>query len=147
MDLLCHACITTGNLSYRFPFFETSATALCGSSWYVGVCVCACVCVCVCVCVCLRVILWVVSGYYLSRHHPLREFSLVPLNFDGKAMINSSLIPMTAGRFVGPGAVVPAHGSRCAVPCRPCPTSQCASLLAPLHHGHPRVSQEVLNNG
>ena len=32
MDLLCHACITTGNLSYRFPIFETSATALCGTT-------------------------------------------------------------------------------------------------------------------
>ena len=32
--LLCHPCITTVNLSYRFPIFETSATALCGSSWY-----------------------------------------------------------------------------------------------------------------
>ena len=34
VGLLCHPCITTVNLSYRFPIFETSATALCGSSWY-----------------------------------------------------------------------------------------------------------------
>ena len=26
---LCHPCITTAHLSYRFPIFETSATALC----------------------------------------------------------------------------------------------------------------------
>ena len=31
MDSLCHPCITTTNLSYRFPLFETSATALCGT--------------------------------------------------------------------------------------------------------------------
>ena len=32
VDSLCHPCITTTNLSYRFPFFcETSATALCGT--------------------------------------------------------------------------------------------------------------------
>ena len=35
MALLCHPCITTANLSYRFPIFETSATALCGSNWYI----------------------------------------------------------------------------------------------------------------
>ena len=34
MDLLCHAWLTRTNLSYRFPMFETSATALCSSSWY-----------------------------------------------------------------------------------------------------------------
>ena len=28
---LCHPCIATTHLSYRFPIFETSATALCGS--------------------------------------------------------------------------------------------------------------------
>jgi hypothetical protein len=28
---LCHPGITTTNLSYRFPIFETSATALCGT--------------------------------------------------------------------------------------------------------------------
>jgi hypothetical protein len=28
---LCHAWFTTTNLSYRFPIFETSATALCGT--------------------------------------------------------------------------------------------------------------------
>ena len=32
MALLCHPCITTANLSYRFPIFETSATALCGTT-------------------------------------------------------------------------------------------------------------------
>ena len=35
MELLCHPCTTTSNLPYRFPIFETSASALCGSSWYV----------------------------------------------------------------------------------------------------------------
>jgi len=30
VDLLCHPSFTTTNLSYRFPVFETSATALCG---------------------------------------------------------------------------------------------------------------------
>ena len=30
MDALCHPCFTTTNLSYRFPIFEPSATALCG---------------------------------------------------------------------------------------------------------------------
>ena len=29
MDSLCHPWFTTTNLSYRFPMFETSATALC----------------------------------------------------------------------------------------------------------------------
>ena len=29
---LCHPCITTAHLSYRFPIFETSATALCGTT-------------------------------------------------------------------------------------------------------------------
>ena len=28
---LCHPCITTTHLSYRFTVFETSATALCGT--------------------------------------------------------------------------------------------------------------------
>ena len=32
MDLLCHPGVTTTNLSYRFPIFETSATALCGTT-------------------------------------------------------------------------------------------------------------------
>ena len=32
VDSLCHPCITTTNLSYRFPIFETSATALCGTT-------------------------------------------------------------------------------------------------------------------
>ena len=32
MGLLCHPYITTVNLSYRFPIFETSATALCGTT-------------------------------------------------------------------------------------------------------------------
>ena len=37
MDSLCHPWFTTTNLSYRFPSFETSATALCGTigkRWY-----------------------------------------------------------------------------------------------------------------
>ena len=29
---LCHPWLTTTNLSYRFPIFETSATALCGTT-------------------------------------------------------------------------------------------------------------------
>ena len=38
---LCHPWFTTTNLSYRFPIFETSATALCGTTgmktlWYIG---------------------------------------------------------------------------------------------------------------
>ena len=32
MDSFCHPCFTTTNLSYRFPIFETSATALCGTT-------------------------------------------------------------------------------------------------------------------
>ena len=32
VDSLCHPCITTTHLSYRFPIFETSATALCGTT-------------------------------------------------------------------------------------------------------------------
>ena len=32
VDSLCHPWFTTTNLSYRFPIFETSATALCGTS-------------------------------------------------------------------------------------------------------------------
>ena len=35
VDSLCHPCITTTNLSYRFPIFETSATALCGTTGYI----------------------------------------------------------------------------------------------------------------
>ena len=35
--MICHPCITTANPSYRFPIFETSATALCGSSWYIHI--------------------------------------------------------------------------------------------------------------
>ena len=36
VDSLCHPWFTTTNLSYRFPIFETSATALCGTagSWF-----------------------------------------------------------------------------------------------------------------
>ena len=30
VDSLCHPWFTTTNVSYRFPIFETSATALCG---------------------------------------------------------------------------------------------------------------------
>ena len=37
MGLLCHPWLTTTNLSYRCPVFETSTTALCGSSWYTHV--------------------------------------------------------------------------------------------------------------
>ena len=33
---LCHPWFTTTNLSYRFPIFETSATALCGTT---GTCI------------------------------------------------------------------------------------------------------------
>ena len=32
MDSLCHPGFTTTNLSYRFPIFETSATAFCGTT-------------------------------------------------------------------------------------------------------------------
>ena len=32
VDSLCHPCITTSHLSYRFPIFETSATALCSAT-------------------------------------------------------------------------------------------------------------------
>ena len=32
VDSLCHSWFTTTNLSYRFPIFETSATALCGTT-------------------------------------------------------------------------------------------------------------------
>ena len=32
VDLLCHPWFTTTNLSSRFPIFETSATALCGTT-------------------------------------------------------------------------------------------------------------------
>ena len=32
VDLLCHPWVTTTNLSYRFPIFETSAVALCGTT-------------------------------------------------------------------------------------------------------------------
>ena len=32
LDSLCHPWFTTTNLSYRFPIFETSATALCGTT-------------------------------------------------------------------------------------------------------------------
>ena len=32
MDSLCHPWVTTTNLSYRFPIFETFATALCGTT-------------------------------------------------------------------------------------------------------------------
>ena len=35
VDSLCHPWFTTTNLSYRFPIFETSATALCGTT---GIC-------------------------------------------------------------------------------------------------------------
>ena len=42
MASLCHPWFTTTNLSYRFPIFETSATALCGTTgirlWYVIIC-------------------------------------------------------------------------------------------------------------
>ena len=32
VDSLCHPGFTTTNLSYRFPIFETSATALCDTT-------------------------------------------------------------------------------------------------------------------
>ena len=32
VDSLCHPWFTTTNLSYRLPIFETSATALCGTT-------------------------------------------------------------------------------------------------------------------
>ena len=32
MASLCHPWLTTTNLSYKFPLFETSATALCGTT-------------------------------------------------------------------------------------------------------------------
>ena len=32
VDSLCHPWFTTTNLSYRFPIFETSTTALCGTT-------------------------------------------------------------------------------------------------------------------
>ena len=33
---LCHFCATATHLSYRFPIFETSATALCGTTGKLG---------------------------------------------------------------------------------------------------------------
>ena len=36
MASLCHPWFTTTNLSYRFPIFETSATALCGTTGNYG---------------------------------------------------------------------------------------------------------------
>ena len=42
MASLCHLWFTTTNLSYRFPIFETSATALCGNTGiyiYIYICV------------------------------------------------------------------------------------------------------------
>ena len=33
VDSLCHPWVTTTNHSYRFPIFETSATALCQYTW------------------------------------------------------------------------------------------------------------------
>ena len=32
MGSLCHCCVTPSHLSYRFSIFETSATALCGTT-------------------------------------------------------------------------------------------------------------------
>ena len=43
VDSLCHPWFTTTNLSYRSPFFETSATALCDTT---GSCSCSCSCSC-----------------------------------------------------------------------------------------------------
>ena len=43
MALLCHPWFATTNLSYRFPIFETSATALCGTTGiyiYITICIC-----------------------------------------------------------------------------------------------------------
>ena len=34
VGLLCRPLLTATNFSYRFPIFETSATALCGTCWY-----------------------------------------------------------------------------------------------------------------
>ena len=34
VDSLCHPWFTTTNLSYRFPIFETFATALCGTTFW-----------------------------------------------------------------------------------------------------------------
>ena len=68
MASLCHPRFTTTNLSYRLPIFETSATALCGTTGihifveysYRYVCklsawACACVCVCSSVCLCIDI--------------------------------------------------------------------------------------------
>ena len=38
MDSLCHSWFTTTNLSYRFPIFEASATALCGTTGIYIIC-------------------------------------------------------------------------------------------------------------
>ena len=40
MASLCHPWFTTTNLSYRFPIFETSATALCGTTGMLRFCSC-----------------------------------------------------------------------------------------------------------
>jgi hypothetical protein len=36
VDSLCHPGFTTTKLSHRFPIFETSATALCGTTGIYG---------------------------------------------------------------------------------------------------------------
>ena len=38
VDSLCHPWFTTTHLSYRFPIFETSATALCGTTGIICLC-------------------------------------------------------------------------------------------------------------
>ena len=40
MDSLCHPRFTTTNLSYRFPIFETSATALCCTTGIICIYIC-----------------------------------------------------------------------------------------------------------
>ena len=41
VDSLCHPWFTTTHLSYRFPIFETSATALCGTTGTINVYECS----------------------------------------------------------------------------------------------------------
>ena len=48
MASLCHPWFTTTNLSYRFPIFETSATALCGTTGSVFIISYSCVKLCEC---------------------------------------------------------------------------------------------------
>ena len=81
-------------------------------------------------CVTLWVCLKIVS---LPSSSSLRVQFSPPYFLMDREWQTSAFSPEKTGHeFVGPVTVVPARGSRCAVPCRPYPTSQCASLWAPL---------------